>query len=210
MKRFFCSEKWKYLFYTVNHPSDGFYWIRHQERGSIGIAVLLVMLYAVAFSMNRIAASFIVNDIEPRTVNSIAELFGVLLLYFILCVGNWSITCLMEGEGRFKDILIAIGYSLLPMIVTTVLATIVSQFIAENEEAFYTILMGLGVGYSLIMMLIGIMQIHNYTFGKTLVTLFLTLVAVLIIIFLVLLVINFITQVYSFLRSIYTELIFRV
>ncbi len=210
MKRFFCSEKWKYLFYTVNHPSDGFYWIRHQERGSIGIAVLLVVLYAVAFSMNRIAASFIVNDIEPRTVNSIAELFGVLLLYFILCVGNWSITCLMEGEGRFKDILIAIGYSLLPMIVTTVLATIVSQFIAENEEAFYTILMGLGVGYSLIMMLIGIMQIHNYTFGKTLVTLFLTLVAVLIIIFLVLLVINFITQVYSFLRSIYTELIFRV
>lgn len=210
MKRFFCSEKWKYLFYTVNHPSDGFYWIRHQERGSIGIAVLLVVLYAVAFSMNRIAASFIVNDIEPRTVNSIAELFGVLLLYLILCVGNWSITCLMEGEGRFKDILIAIGYSLLPMIVTTVLATIVSQFIAENEEAFYTILMGLGVGYSLIMMLIGIMQIHNYTFGKTLVTLFLTLVAVLIIIFLVLLVINFITQVYSFLRSIYTELIFRV
>ena len=96
-----------------------------------------------------------------------------------------------------------------PMIITTVLATIVSQGVAENEEAFYTILMGIGTAYSVVMMLIGIMQIHNYTLGKTIVTLFLTIVAVLIIVFLTLLVFNFITQVYTFFRSIYTELIFR-
>ena len=209
MKDLFSKERWKYLFHTVSHPSDGFYWIRHQERGSVAIAVLLVILYAISFSMNRIYASFVVNDIEPRTVNSSAELAGVLMFYFVLCLGNWSITCLMEGEGRFKDILIAIGYSLVPMIITTILATIVSQGVAENEEAFYTILMGIGTAYSVVMMLIGIMQIHNYTLGKTIVTLFLTVVAVLIIVFLALLVFNFITQVYTFFRSIYTELIFR-
>ncbi len=206
----FSKERWKYLFYTVSHPSDGFYWIRHQERGSIGIAILLVVLYGVVFSMNRIYASFVVNDIEPRTVNSVAELAGVLILYLVLCVGNWSVTCLMEGEGRFKDILIAVGYSMLPMVVGTVLATIVSQGVAENEEAFYSIIMGLGTAYTVIMMLIGIMQVHNYTLGKTLTTLFLTVVAMFIIIFLALLVFNFITQVYSFFRSIYTELVFRV
>ena len=206
----FSKERWKYLFYTVSHPSDGFYWIRHQERGSIGIAILLVVLYGVVFSMNRIYASFVVNDIEPRTVNSVAELAGVLILYLVLCVGNWSVTCLMEGEGRFKDILIAVGYSMLPMVVGTVLATIVSQGVAENEEAFYSIIMGLGTAYTVIMMLIGIMQVHNYTLGKTLTTLFLTVVAIFIIIFLALLVFNFITQVYSFFRSIYTELVFRV
>lgn len=204
------KEKWKYLFYTVNHPTDGFYWIRHQGRGSVGIAILLVILYAACFSMNRIYASFVVNSIEPRTVNSVAELAGVLALFLVLCVGNWSVTCLMDGEGRFKDIVIAIGYSMLPIIVTTVLATLISQGVAENEEAFYSILMGVGTAYTVIMMLIGIMQIHNYTLGKTLITLFLTIVAVLIIIFLALLVINFITQVYIFFRSIYTELIFRI
>ena len=203
------NARWKYLFYTVFHPNEGFYWIRHQERGSVWIALLLVIVYAVAFSCNRIYSSFVVNDIEPRSVNMIAEMAGVLLLYFILCVGNWSVTCLMEGEGRFKDIMIAIGYSLVPMICTTVLATVVSQGVAENEEAFYYILMGLGMAYSLILMLIGIMQVHNYTLGKTLITLFITVVAVFIIIFLAMLVLNFITQVYSFLRNIYTELIFR-
>ena len=209
MKRLFSKERWKFLFYTVSHPADGFYWIRHQDRGSIAIAILLVLAYGISFSMNRIYASFIVNDIEPRTVNLLAELAGVALLYFILCVGNWSVTCLMEGEGRFKDILIAIGYSLLPMTVTTILATLVSQLVAENEEAFYTILMVVGTAYSVIMMLVGIMQIHNYTIGKTLITLFITVIAVLIIIFLALLVLNLITQVYSFLHNIYMELIFR-
>ena len=209
MKELLSKEKWGWLFHTVNHPSDGFYWIRHQEKGSVAIAVLLVILYSAVFSMNRIGAAFIVNDIEPRSVNSVAELFGVLVLFLVICTGNWSVTCLMEGEGRFRDIVTAVGYSLVPMIVCTALATVVSQFLAENEEAFYTILMGVGIAWTLLLMLTGIMQVHNYTLGKTLVTLFLTVIAVLIIVFLALLVINFITQVWSFLRSIYTELVFR-
>ena len=143
-------------------------------------------------------------------MNLPAELAGVILLYLILCVGNWSVTCLMDGEGRFKDILIAAGYALFPMMAATAAATAVSHLVAENEEAFYTLLIGLGTAYTVIMLVIGIMQVHNYTFGKTLITLFLTVVAMLIIIFLGLLVINFITQVYSFFRGIYMELIFRV
>ena len=210
MNRMGIKDKWQYFFHTVSHPADGYYWIRHQEKGSLWIAFLMVLLYGIVFSMNRISSSFIVNDIEPRTVNLPAELAGVILLYLILCVGNWSVTCLMDGEGRFKDILIAAGYALFPMMAATAAATAVSHLVAENEEAFYTLLIGLGTAYTVIMLVIGIMQVHNYTFGKTLVTLFLTVVAMLIIIFLGLLVINFITQVYSFFRGIYMELIFRV
>lgn len=210
MNRMGIKDKWQHFFHTVSHPADGYYWIRHQEKGSLGIAFLMVLLYGIVFSMNRISSSFIVNDIEPRTVNLPAELAGVILLYLILCVGNWSVTCLMDGEGRFKDILIAAGYALFPMMAATAAATAVSHLVAENEEAFYTLLIGLGTAYTVIMLVIGIMQVHNYTFGKTLITLFLTVVAMLIIIFLGLLVINFITQVYSFFRGIYMELIFRV
>ena len=86
---------------------------------------------------------------------------------------------------------------------------IVSQFLADNEQAFYGIIMFIGIAYTLIMALTGIMQVHNYTLGKTLLTLLLTLVAVFIIIFLVMLVANFIGQVVAFFQSIYTELIFR-
>lgn len=209
MRELFDKNKWKQLFYTVNHPSDGYYWIRHQERGSVAIAILMVILFSFSFSLNRIYASFIVNDVYPRSVNTLTELFGVALLFFILCVGNWSVTCLMNGEGRLKDIVIAIGYGLLPITATMLLATVVSQFLAENEEAFYSIILIIGLSYGGIMMLIGIMQVHNYTLGKTLITLVLTLLAVFIIIFLGLLVVDLIGKVYNFFYSIYIELIFR-
>lgn len=209
MSKYFSKEKWKYLWYTISHPMDGFYWIRHQERGSVPIAILMVLVFSLVFTTNRLTASFVVNDVDPRSVDSLTELIGVVLFYLLLCIGNWSVTCLMSGEGRFKDILIAVGYSMLPMTISLIIATVMSQFVADTEKAFYGIVIGVGIAYGVILMLIGIMQVHNYTIGKTLLTLFLTFVVVLIIIFLALLLTNLISLVFVFFKSIYTEIIFR-
>ncbi|MDE6640439.1 MAG: YIP1 family protein [Acetatifactor sp.] len=209
MGKYFSKEKWKYMFYTITHPMDGYYWIRHQERGSVPIAILMVILFSVSFSTNRLLASFVVNDVDPRVVDSFYELLGVLAAYLLLCVSNWSITCLMNGEGRMKDIAIAVGYGTAPITMMMCLGTLVSQFVADDEQAFYVMIIGAGIAYGLIMILVGIMQVHNYTLGKTLVTLFLTLVAMFIIIFLLLLLSNLLGMVVNFFRSIYTEIIFR-
>ena len=209
MKKYFSKEKWRYLLYTMNHPMDGFYWIRHRDYGSVPIAIVLVIGFSLCFSLNRISANFIVNDIEPTTVDSLEELSGILLLYALLCVANWSITCLMNGEGRMKDIAIAIGYGCAPLIPAFLLATAMSHFITEEEAAFYTMILGLGIAYGAILVLIGIMQVHNYTLSKTLQTLLLTFVAVLIIIFVALLLADLIGQVINFIRSLYIEIIFR-
>lgn len=210
MNRNFSSEKIKYVFYTVSHPVDGYYWIRHIDKGSVPIAIVLVILFAFSFSFNRLFSSFVVNEIDPRTVDSLIELGGVLLLFVLLCVSNWSVTCLMQGEGRLKDIAIAIGYSTVPFIVAMNLATIVSLYIADGEEAFYYLILVVGIAYGLIMMLLGIMQVHNYSLAKTLLTLILTLVAAFIIIFIGLLLVDLMNKIYSFFYSIYIELVFRV
>ena len=209
MGKYFSKEKWKYMFYTITHPMDGYYWIRHQERGSVPIAILMVILFSVSFSANRLLASFVVNDVDPRVVDSFYELISVLAAYLLLCVSNWSITCLMNGEGRMKDIAIAVGYGTVPITIMMCLGTLVSQFVADDEQAFYVMIIGAGIAYGLIMVLVAIMQVHNYTLGKTRVTLFLTLVAMFIIIFLLLLLSNLLGMVVNFFRSIYTEIIFR-
>lgn len=210
MGKYFSKEKWSYMLYTISHPMDGYYWIRHRGYGSVPLAILMVILFSLSFTANRLLASFVVNDLDPRGVDMLYELMGVLAFYLLLCVSNWSITCLMNGEGRMKDIAIAIGYGTVPMTAVMVLSTIISQFIADEEQAFYGILLGVGIAYGVIMMLMGIMQVHNYTLGKTLLTLFLTFIAALIIVFLLLLLSNLLGMVYNFFYSIYTELIFRV
>ena len=209
MKELFSKEKWSYFGYTLTHPMDGFYWIRHKEYGSVPIAILMVILFSVSFSLNRLYASFVVNETDPRSVNSITELAGVIILFMLICIGNWSITCLMDGEGRFKDIIIAVGYGISPATVGFTLATLISRVIADNEQAFYSLIIAVCVAYAVILILMGIMQVHNYTLGKTLITLFLTFIAVFIIIFLALLLFNLVGQVITFFRSIYLELIFR-
>ena len=210
MGKYFSKQKWSYMFYTISHPMDGYYWIRHREYGSVPLAILMVILFSFSFTANRLLASFVVNDLDPRGVDMLFELLGVLSFYLLLCVSNWSITCLMNGEGRLKDIAVAIGYGTVPMTFVMIAATIISQVVADEEQAFYTIIIAVGIAYGVIMMLIGIMQVHNYTLGKTLLTLLLTFLAALIIVFLLLLLSNLLGMVYNFFRSIYTELIFRV
>ena len=83
MKELFSKEKWSYFGYTLTHPMDGFYWIRHKEYGSVPIAVLMVILFSISFSLNRLCASFVVNETDPRSVNSLTELAGVLALFLL-------------------------------------------------------------------------------------------------------------------------------
>ena len=188
---------------------DGFHWIRHQDRGSVPIAIMMVILFSLSFSLNRISANFIVNDVNPASVDSVDELSGILLLYALICVANWSITCLMNGEGRMKDIAIAVGYACTPLTPAYLIATAMSHVIIVEESAFYAIIIGAGVAYAVILALIGIMQVHNYTLGKTLQTLALTFVAILIIVFLCLLLADLIGRVFGFFRYLYIEIIFR-
>jgi len=209
MGKNFSKEKWKHLRYTLIHPMDGYYWIRHREQGSVPIAILMTAVFSACFTANRLLAGFVVNDLDPREVDSLRELGGLMLFYLLLCVGNWSITCLMNGEGRLKDIAIAIGYATVPMSMGLLTGTAVSWFVADTERVFYWLILAIGIGYGVIMMLIGIMQVHNYTLGTTLGTLLLTFIAVLIIIFLALLLGNLLSLVTTFFKSIYTEIIFR-
>ena len=203
-------EKVKHLFYSLAHPVRGFYEVRHEHKGSIGIALALVLLYGISFSVNRQYASFIVNDINPLSINSIMEVLAVIALFLLFSVGNWSITCLLDGEGRLVDILTVTGYSLLPMVMMYIPCTFFSYLIAENEEAFYYVLIAGSILYFIVLEVIGLMTIHNFTFGKTILIILLTIVAIFVILFLILLLVSIVQQIILFFGGIYDEFMLRV
>jgi hypothetical protein len=203
------KEKLLYPFYVITHPFDGFYQVRHRGKGSVPVALLLIFLFGLSFSLNRKYASFVVNTVNTRYVDSRSEVIGIFLAVLLFSAANWSITCLLEGEGRLKDILTVMGYSMLPMVLTFLPVTILSWFIAADEEGIYSLLKGISILFFVVLLLIGIMTIHNFGFGKTLFTLLLTFIALLIIIFLIILLYSLLNQVYLFLKSAYTELVLR-
>lgn len=204
------KEKLLYPFYVVTHPFQGFYEIRHREKGNVKIALLLVFLFAFSFAINRRYAGFIVNGEYIRMLNAVTDITGVFAAVFLVAIANWSITCLLNGEGRFKDILNVIGYSMLPMAVTFLPATLLSQFIVADERSIYFLLIALSIIYFAILFLIGIMTVHNYSFGKTILTLCFTLFAMFVILFIILLIVQLITGLYTFIEGVYTEIVVRM
>lgn len=71
-------------------------------------------------------------------------------------------------------------------------------------------MLGAAILWFVLLVLVGIMTIHNFTLGKTLITLFLTFVAMIIIIFICVLLVTILQQLFLFFKSIYMELIFSV
>lgn len=204
------GERLQYALYTMVHPGDGFYEIRHRGKGSVPLAFAFVILFSISFSINKRYANFIVNSYNTLETNSLLDLVAILAFFVLFCVSNWSITCLMEGEGRMRDIVTSVGYSTLPLLFALIPMTLFSYAIAADEEAFYYVVLGAAILWFVLLVLVGIMTIHNFTLGKTLITLFLTFFAMIIIIFICVLLVTILQQLFLFFKSIYMELIFSV
>jgi len=210
MRKYFTRELFGYMFGVLSKPIDSFYEIRYRDKGSVPLAVICVFALSALFTINRIFAGFIVNEINPRTIDGIGEMIAFFTLLGLFCIGNWAVTVLMEGEGRMRDIVTVAGYAMLPIILALGPATILSNFVSLEEAAFYQIIIGVSIAWTAVLLLIGVMTVHNYTLLKTLITLVLTFITILILIFIGMLISYLLSQIYGFLYSIYTEIIFRV
>jgi len=199
----------KYQFYILIRPIDGFYRLKFEKRGRNFITVLNLFLFWVSYSFMEYYVNFTVVVRPPAHFrNSLVNLLGIVVIFLLFCVGNWAITTLMNGEGKFSEICMAVSYSLLPMLLVFIPATLLSHLLTTNEAAFYTILVGTSIFWFAVLMFLGILVMHDYTVFKTILTFFLTVLAMLIIIFLILLVTTLAGQLWVFLRSVYTEIVF--
>ena len=177
---------------------------------ALRIAFAILALLTVTFILERQYAGFLVNDNDPRHLNSINELKYLVVPFFLWCVSNWCLTTLMDGEGKFREIVMVTGYSLLPLIVIHLPNILFSNVIILRESAFYDFLNSLAFLWFVWLLFIGTMTVHQFTVAKTLVTMGLTLVVAGIIVFLGLLAFSLVNQIASFVMTIYHELSLRM
>ncbi len=211
------KEKWakyvaslKYAKYICFHPFDGFWDLIHEKRGSFAAATTYLVLFLVTHVLKLMYTNFQFLTTPLQYINVFEQAASLLLPFLILCLGNWSLTTLFDGKGRFVDIYVAMCYALVPYVVIQLPLVFVSNIIAADEAAFYTVLMSVSVVYSVALAFVGLMQVHDYTPGKTFVFLIFTILAALIIIFLMLVFFSLLSDAFSFFVSIYREIAFRL
>lgn len=199
----------KFPLHLIVHPFDSFWDMKYEGKGKVRVALTILLLVVISMILKDQFAGFLVNYNDPRHLNSITQLLTIVFPFFLWCLSNWAITTLMDGEGKFKEIMMATAYALVPIVIIYVPMILASRFMAEEETAFYYLMMTVSSIWFVALLFVGIMTVHQYTVLKTVITMLLTVIVMGIVVFLGTLVLSMLQQIIEFFVNIYRELIFR-
>lgn len=200
----------RYPLYLMVHPFKGFWEMKSEGKGRVYVGAVLILLAILTNILQKKYAGFLVNFNDPRYLNSLDELKFILLPYVLWCISNWAVTTLLEGEGKFKEILLATSYAMIPLVLINLPMIWISRFMSRDETAFYYLLQSFSLIWFMYLLFVGMMTMHQYSAFKNAVTVLLTIVVMGIILFLGSLVFSMLQQLVVFVDDVYRELIFRM
>ncbi len=203
------KEELLYVFHVMFHPFDGFWDLKHEKRGSLRASLVFMLLTVIALFYRSVGTGYVMN---PQ--GNYSTIFMQFLVVFIpvalFAIANWCLTTLFEGEGSFKDILIAIGYSLLPLPLTMIPATLISNYIVNSEITILNLVITLGFVWAGFLIFFGTMVTHDYPMLKNIVTVLGTIVGMAFIMFLAILFTSLIMDIVTFVTNYVTEITYRL
>ena len=200
----------RYSMYVAVHPLDGFWDLTHEKRGSIAAANVIIFASVVVEILRLTLTSFQFVEVNMESFNAVIVLMRILLPVFLWTVANWSLTTLMDGKGRMGDIYMAIGYALAPSLIINAIMIILSQVITFEEGAVYWFMAGVSTLWTGILILAGMMMVHDYSIGKTIVSSLLTVVGMGVIVFIFVIFFSLVSDAVAYFVSLYKEILFRV
>ena len=204
------KETIKYAKYVMFHPFDGFWDLVHEKRGSLAAAHTFVILFLVTYVLKLMYTSFQFITAPIQYINIYERWASLLLPFLILCIANWSLSTLFDGKGHFKDIYMAMAYALVPYIIIQLPLILVSNILAFDEGSFYTVLMSISEIWCLFLAFVGLMEVHDYGPGKTLISLVATVFGAMVILFLLLVFFSLLSDAFGYFTSMYREIVFRL
>ncbi|OXS61332.1 hypothetical protein B1A99_06885 [Cohnella sp. CIP 111063] len=193
-------------FYTLFRPFSGFWELKYEGKGRVKIALFIVLALIVTMILKRQYAGFVVNFNKPDELNSMDELIYIVMPFLLFCVSNWSLTTLMDGEGKFREIVMTVGYAMLPLVLVYAPQIAFSNMITLDEAPFYYLIETIAAIWFLWLLFVGLMTVHQYSIFKTALTLLLTLVVMAFVVFLGILIFSLLQQMTAFIISVATEI----
>ena len=203
------NERFRVMTSSIAHPFDSFRKIKEKNLGSLPLALAILGLYYIVEATLDVVKGFSFNHFDASSYNSFFVLLRTVGLVVLWTVANWLVCVLMGGIGKLKEIFIVTCYCLLPLIFAGVLDMVLSNILVPEEYVFMGIVSTVCLLYTLFMLIVAIMKIHDFSFGRFLGTTILTILSMLIIVFLIFLIFLLAQQVYGWFYTLFVEIRFR-
>lgn len=202
-------QKLIWPFKILFHPFDGISDIKYEGKGSVPIANLVLLFLFVTNVLRFFYTGFIFNMVKIDEFNIIMELLSSAILVFLWAISNWSVSTLMDGEGRLREIWIISCYAMMPKIIANCFVILFSNMMIHNESVFLNIIDGTGVLWTVSLIIIGILIIHQFTLSKAILCCMITVFGIAVILFISILFISIIQQMYGFINTVTIEVLNR-
>jgi hypothetical protein len=200
----------KYSMYVCTHPLDGFWDLTHEGRGSIAAANVIVFAAVVVEILRLTLTNFLFVSINMEFFNAIIVVMRIILPIFLWTVANWGLTTLMDGKGRMLEIYMTIAYALVPNVIINAVLILLSQFITFEEGAIYWVLAGFATLWTGVLILAGMMMVHDYSLTKAIFSSLLTVIGMGVMIFVFVVFFSLVSDAVAYFVSLYKEILFRV
>lgn len=204
------GKELKYGFYLAVHPMRGFWEMKNEDKVSLQSAWIIIMLFFLSVLCKRQLTAWQFNPAYTEYLNVWNEFIMSVGPYAIWCVSSWCVTSLMDGQGTMKDIIRATAFSLLPLLFTNFLGVIISHLVVEREVLLYSIITNAGLYWTLGLIFLSIVSIHEYTVFKSIAVTVISIVGMLVIAGLGILLFYLVQQLLGFGMEVWKEFSLRI
>lgn len=195
-------------FKIIRHPLDTFFDIKHKIHSPIWGASLIYFAIAVVYFIRLYGSSYIfIGEINQSTV-----FLNLVLIYagvFLFVIMNYLVCTIREGSGFFRDVYIGVAYSLMPILLTVVGMTFLSNILTLNEAFLYQYIHQIAFVWSAILLYFMVKDIHHYEVGESLGNIVITIFSMLVMIFVGTMVYVIFTQSFGFIEEVVGEAMLR-
>lgn len=196
-------------FHLIFHPFDGFWDLKHEKRGSIRGALTWLAVAILAFTYNGIGTAYLFNPYGGY-INVFGQAISIIVPLGLWVISNWCLTTLFEGEGSLKDIFIATCYSLVPIFLLVIPATMLTNILSKSEAKVYSVLIAIMWAWVGMLVFFGAQVTHDYSLFKNLLTSLASIVGMAFIMFIALLFTSLVQKIVGFVASVVTEISYRL
>jgi hypothetical protein len=204
-----ANPKVNVMFSSIAHPFDSFAKVKYNQLGSVGLGFILLTIFYITTILKTTCSGYLYSNYNAAEFNSlyiIIRTFGLVVLWTVC---NWGVCALQGGIGKLKEIFIVTCYSLMPIIFGNIVYIILTNVMLPAEAGFLSVLMNALTIYAAFMLIIGIMKVHDYEFGKFITTTIMSIVGMAIVLCLIVLIIILVQQLGAFVLTIIMEVAYR-
>ncbi|MBR7132703.1 MAG: YIP1 family protein [Clostridia bacterium] len=202
------NQKLRTMLNCLIHPFEYFDRVKYKDEGSVSGAFVLIAIFYCTTVLKTTAGGFLFTDYDPAEYNAFLKFIQTFGFVFLWTVSNWAVCTLFGGIGKLKEIFVVISYALMPLIIYNALFLGLSHFFVANEVGFLTVFNVVSLLYSGILITVGSLKIHDFSFGRFVGTALLSLFGMVVVVFLIFISATLVQQLGGFIVTVASELIY--